>query len=138
VREGSGPLPWLVTWLPNDEDDPAYPGFTISSTEGDVPIGPTLQAVAEWAAKQPWARRPTDAEPPPGASAIDVPSDEWHDLQARAFEHGVRFGFTPEPDGSFSWGVLSREGELLQHGVADTWDDARLAMIENVFPPSSE
>jgi hypothetical protein len=22
VREGHGPLPWLVTWLPNEEPDP--------------------------------------------------------------------------------------------------------------------
>jgi len=47
-------------------------------------------------------------------------------------------GFTREPDGSFTWGVFSTEGKHLQHGVSDSWDDARLAMIENVYPPSDE
>lgn len=35
-------------------------------------------------------------------------------------------------DGAFSWGVYTREGEPLHSGVAENWDDARLAMIENV------
>jgi hypothetical protein len=43
-----------------------------------------------------------------------------------------------EPDGSYSWAVLSAEGELLQHGVADAWDDAWLGAIENLYPPSAE
>jgi hypothetical protein len=141
VREGSGPLPWLVTWLPNDENDPAYPGFTITSSVGEVPPGPTVESVANWAARQPWATRtPANSEPAPPAEAetLDVPPDEWHDLQETAFEHGVRLAFTKEPDGSFSWGVYSLDGDLLQYGIAETWDDARLAMIENVYPPSGE
>ena len=47
-------------------------------------------------------------------------------------------GSPREPDGSFSFGVYAANGELLQHGVAETWDDARLAMIENVYPPAPE
>jgi hypothetical protein len=140
VREGNGPLPWLVTWLPDDEADPAYPGFTISSTGGQVPIGPTVRAIWDWATSQPWANRsqhePT--RPPDAAETIDVPAQQWADLQHRAFEHGVRIGFTQEPDRSYSWGVFSSDDLLLQHGVAETWDDARLAMIENLYPPSSE
>ena len=44
-----------------------------------------------------------------------------------------------EPDGSFSWAVydLERE-EVMQSGVADDWDGARLDMIENLHPPSDE
>jgi hypothetical protein len=34
--------------------------------------------------------------------------------------------------------LSSENDELLQHGVADTWDDARIAMIENLHPPSGE
>jgi hypothetical protein len=67
-----------------------------------------------------------------------VPVSEWSDLQKKAFEQGVALGFTPEPDGSYSWGVYAMTGELLQHGVADSWDDARLAMIENLYPSSGE
>jgi hypothetical protein len=141
VREGSGPLPWMVTWLPDDHADPAYPGVTLSSTEGQVPIGPSIEAIVEWAGRQPWANRTRQDESAPGhqlADVLDVPTDEWSDLQDRAFEHGVRLGFTKEPDGSFSWGLFSSDDKLLQHGVADNWDDARLAMIENLHPPSGE
>ena len=39
---------------------------------------------------------------------------------------------------SFSYGVYSKEGELLSHGVEENWDEARLAMIENIMPPTGE
>jgi hypothetical protein len=146
VRPGDAPYPWLVTWLPDDQTSGDYPGFTMSSTDGEVPTGPTIEAVVKWAVAQPWANRqptpaaaPSPSPPPPeNAAPLNVPADEWADLQHRAFEHHVKLGFTREPDGSFSFGVYSLEGELLQHGVADTWDDARLGMIENLYPPSGE
>jgi hypothetical protein len=136
VREGSGPSPWLVTWLPDDENDPGYPGVTLSSTEGQVPYGPTVEAVVEWAAKQPWANQ---GAPPNLAGALDVPKDEWADLQHRAYEHGVRLVYTQEPDGGFSWALISLDGNtVMQQGTADNWDDARLDMISNLYPPSRE
>jgi len=136
VRAGSGPYPSLVTWLPDDENDPGYPGATLSSSEGQVPIGPTVEAVAEWARKQPWA---THASPPTLADRLDVPKNEWADLQHQAYEHGVRLAYTQEPDGGYSWALISLDGEtVMQQGTAPTWDDARLAMIENLYPPSGE
>lgn len=36
------------------------------------------------------------------------------------------------------WGLFSEDDVLPQSGMADTWDDARLAMIENLYPPSGE
>jgi hypothetical protein len=53
-------------------------------------------------------------------------------------EFGFRLAFTNEPDGSVSWVVLAEEGLELASGVADTWDDARLAVIERLYPPSGE
>lgn len=136
VREGSGLLPWLVTWLPDDESDPSYPGVTLSSSEGQVPFGPSVEAMVEWAGRQSWANK--EAAPPESAELLDAPADEWAELQRQAFEHHVRLGFTKEPDGGYSWGLYSSDGDLLQHGLANTWDDARLAMIENLHPPSGE
>lgn len=60
-------------------------------------------------------------------------------LRRLAAEFGWYIGFAAEPDGRIWWGVLGgATGELLQHGHADTWDDARLAAIENLYPPSDE
>jgi len=39
--------------------------------------------------------------------------------------------------GSFSWAVLAEDGLTLQSGIADSWDDARLAMIEHLDRPSA-
>jgi hypothetical protein len=75
---------------------------------------------------------------PQDAERLDVPALEWAELQSRAFENHVRLAFTMEPDGSVSWGLYSDDDVLMQHGVADTWDDARLAMIENLHPSSGE
>jgi hypothetical protein len=132
---GTDGSPWLVTWLPNDRADPAYPGFTMSSTLGEVPPGPTIDHVLEWAGRQPWANK---GPLPEDAQRLAVPARQWEQMQKMAFEHRVRFGFTAEPDGSYSWGLFSEDGVPLQQGVADTWDDARLAMIENLLPPSGE
>lgn len=143
VREGGDGRPWLVTWLPNEETDPAYPGFTMSSTLGEVPKGPTVNDVVTWAGLQPWANRgpgepPPPPPPPPDAQPLDVPVEEWAELQTKAFEHHVVVAFTREPDGGYSWGLYSMQKELMQSGMADTWDDARLAVIENLYPPSTE
>jgi hypothetical protein len=139
VREERGNGPWLVTWLPDDVDSPSYPGFTLTSTTGEVPEGPTAKVLAEWAATQPWIIPPTATSKPLSPDPIaDVPRNEWAELQRKAFEHQATVAFTREPDGSFSYGVYSADGELLQHGVADTWDDARLGMIENLYPPGPE
>jgi len=107
----------------------------MSSTLGEVPPGPTVEHVAEWAGRQPWAKRGTTPE---NVERLDVPTQEWSELQKEAFENHVRLAFTKEPDGRFSWGLYSDDGVLMQHGVADTWDDARLAMIENLYPRSEE
>jgi len=56
-----------------------------------------------------------------------------------AMEYGWLIGASIEPDGSVAWIVLDREGkEVLKSGIADTWDDARLAMVEDLYPPSGE
>ena len=87
-------VPWLVTFLPDDQDTAYYPGFTISTADSEVPHGPTFEAVAAWAFKQPWVSSWETPEavhtpPPEGAESLDVPADEWADLQHTAFEHNV-------------------------------------------------
>lgn len=139
VREPNATAPWwLVTWLPDDVASRNYPGFTISSSDGQVPTGPSVEGLAEWASKQPWATGAPGSEPEAPAESVEVPAHEWSEVQRRAFEHNLVVGFTREPDGSFSFGVYSQDGELLQHGIANTWDDARLGMIENLYPPNPE
>lgn len=133
VREGGSRSPWLVTWLPDDESDPSYPGSTLSSTLGEVPKGPTVEAVLQWAAQQPWANRPARQA---AVAPDEVPVAESGDL--RHFEFRIQLGFTGELDGSYSWAVYSGTDEQMSSGVADTWDDARLAAIEHLYPPSGE
>jgi hypothetical protein len=68
-----------------------------------------------------------------------VPEVIWRGLEEIAAEFGWSIGFTPEPDGSFFWFVCAREtGELLQHGRADSWEDAKIESILNLYPPSEE
>jgi hypothetical protein len=140
VREGGNGLPWLVTWLPHDRDDPSFPGATLSSTEEQVPEGPGVEDMFAWVMEQPWSQ-PKDVTikaPPAGGTRLDEPG-AWDALRdAKEYEHAVEFRWTQEPDGGYSWALYSPDQLRLQHGFAATWDDARLAMIENLFPPSSE
>ena len=71
VREGTNGNPWLVTWLPDDEKDPTYPGFTLSSPDGGFPTDGGPRAAAEWVDSQPWA---SDSVSTASASA-DRPSE---------------------------------------------------------------
>jgi hypothetical protein len=143
---------WLVSWYPN-EGDPNYPGFTILLSEKGVQAASPREAV-EWAKSQEWTRYcggelgvvtgvgvPSGEEVylPASARELDVPVEEWTDLRRKYGDFGWDIGITPEPDSSFSWAVFDREtGELMQAGVADDWDAARLDMIENLYPPSEE
>jgi hypothetical protein len=44
-----------------------------------------------------------------------------------------------EPDGSFSWAIYEDETDRVLHsGTSDDWDDARLAIIEHLYPPGPE
>jgi len=68
-----------------------------------------------------------------------VPAEVREPLEKVALEYGWYIGGVDEPDGSFRWFVIDREGKtLLKTGIADTWDDARLAIIEDLYPPSKE
>jgi hypothetical protein len=73
------------------------------------------------------------AVPPPGA-----PEAEFAEVVEKAFDFGFNIAFAHEPDDAWTWAVFSASGAPLQSGVADTWDDARLAAIEHVHPPSGE
>jgi hypothetical protein len=55
IRQGFQDLPWLVTWLPN-EGDPAYPGFTLSSSERDIPTDQGVAGVLLWVVEQDWGK----------------------------------------------------------------------------------
>ena len=71
--------------------------------------------------------------------AFQVPVAQWTDLRARAAQFGWLIACTREPDGSYSWEVSdAARGERMQAGFSDTWDNARLDMIENLHPPSDE
>lgn len=68
-----------------------------------------------------------------------VPSEVREPLEKIAMEYGWYIGGVDEPDGSIRWFVFDREGAtLLKSGVAANWDDARLALIEDLYPPSGE
>ncbi len=47
---------WIVSKYPIKEDDPGYPGYSYSSTVGECPNGPDLDAMLAWAKRQPWSR----------------------------------------------------------------------------------
>lgn len=134
---------WLLTWLPDAQDDPTYPGFTLTATEAGFPTVLGAGGVLQWAARQPWARRAAGEEAPAlapvDAARLEIPAAEYaaFSREVRA-DSGFRLAFSREPDGSFSWAVLAEDGLTLQSGIADSWDDARLAMIEHLYPPSAE
>jgi len=69
----------------------------------------------------------------------EIPPEVQEPLDQVAAEYGWRIGFANEPDGSIRWFVIDLEGEtLLKSGIASSWDDARLAVIEDLHPPSGE
>jgi hypothetical protein len=69
---------------------------------------------------------------------VEIPEALRTRLEARIAEFGWVIGFAREPDGSLMWAVFDREGKALQAGVADSWDDAKLNAIEDLYPPSDE
>jgi hypothetical protein len=136
--------PWLVTWLPDDQSSRNYPGFTVTSDDRVVPVGPTLEDVATWAQQQPFAMGVEPATPF-RAVRFDLLIDDdagraarWAEVQRAAFERGFLCGYTREPDASWSWGVFRLDGYPVKSGVADTWDDAVLSIAENIHPVSGE
>lgn len=48
---------WLVSWHPRQGME-GYPGHTYSSTSGECPDGPELDAMLAWALHQAWANPP--------------------------------------------------------------------------------
>jgi hypothetical protein len=61
------------------------------------------------------------------------------DAERKAAEFGWRVGYAKEPDGGFAWIVFdAKTGDVIQSGTADDWDDAKLASIMNLYPPSGE
>jgi hypothetical protein len=73
----------------------------------------------------------------PTVSAI--PSEVREPLEQIAAEYGWYVSGVNEPDGSIRWFVFDRDRDtLFKSGIAKTWDDARLAMIEDLYPPSGE
>lgn len=59
--------------------------------------------------------------------------------ERRTDAFGWLLSFAHEPDGSFSWWVRhERTGETIRSGCAETWDDARLAAVVELVPPSGE
>ena len=155
IREGGGILPWLVSWYPHDEADPMWPGFTLS--EPQFPTIGGVPGVLAWAATQPWSQRfPEQSEvagldavypqglavvirpPEPGKHGSETATPAPQRLREKAYlPHSFEFAYGLEPDGSYSWAV-SIDGEVLQAGVADNWDDAKLAAIEHIYPPSDD
>jgi hypothetical protein len=70
-----------------------------------------------------------------------------HELRSRTvgglmnkvkMDFGWNLAFAKEPDGSFSWVAHANDGAQVKAGVADSWDDALLAAIDGLYPPSAE
>jgi hypothetical protein len=47
---------WLLSKYPLSPDDPGYPGFTYSPTNGGCPDGPDVDSMLAWAKAQPWSQ----------------------------------------------------------------------------------
>lgn len=89
----------------------------------------------------------TQIEPPSlvreravGVPTVEViPESVRAPLERIAGEFGWYFTYVLEPDGGFRWFLFERDGDtLLKTGVADGWDDALLATVEGLQPPSGE
>lgn len=71
--------------------------------------------------------------------SLGVPKDKAARIEEVATAFGWYIGFHAEPDGGFTWVVYDRStDEVLQHGQAADWDDAKLEVILNLYPPSDE
>ena len=76
---------------------------------------------------------------PPTEVFGEAPPEVRESLEPMAVEYGWFIGAVTEPDGAIRWFVFDRDREtLLKHGVSLTWDDARLEMIAELYPPSGE
>jgi hypothetical protein len=90
----------------------------------------------EWAARQPWTSGQLKAAAPANAELLPSPSkDVAAFIEHVRFEFGYHVAFSREPDGGFSWALIADDGTALKSGVSDSWDDARLALIEGLAPP---
>jgi hypothetical protein len=109
----------------------ARPGTIEQSASGDVTIHvPVAEVTAQAGAV---TIEVTDA-----ATAADS-AEVIRKAEDRLLEFGWLLGFAREPDGSYSWLVSDENtGDALKSGTADTWDDAKLAAIIDLLPPSGE
>lgn len=120
--------------------DPKLSGATFGG-----PFG-RLSAEGRWFLDEqdPAVARPTAPAPAlegtldPEGIPDGAPTEEVAALRAKAFDFGYFLAFGVEPDGSFTGASFAQDGTPLQSGVADSWDDARLAIISDLFPPSGE
>jgi hypothetical protein len=97
-----------------------------------------VEAMFAWAAEQPWAKRldVTVYAPPAGGQRLN-PTDAWDWIERMGWEHRVHLVWAPEPDGSYSWALYSKDRQVLMHGTADSWSEVQEAVID-VLPPSGE
>lgn len=136
ISPGPSGASWMAAYFPPSPSGPS--GYALDS---GFPILGGPEAFADWLSVQPWTQPATAPEEsmPPEAVPLDIPADEFRTLREKVkMDFGWRLAFSPEPDGSYSWAVLSDDGTSLQSGVASSWDDARLAVIADLYPPSSE
>jgi hypothetical protein len=140
VGEGDEARPWEVTYLTDDPESPYYPAIRVNSSDGQVPSGPAFEDVAIWAIDHDRTGFATDQVPVVRVLRNEVPDllPGVEELRRSALSQHVCLSWEREPDDSYSWAMTSLEGVPLQSGVADSWDDARLAMIENLYPQSGE
>jgi hypothetical protein len=144
LRLAEADNPWLITWLPDDPNNPAYPGYTIGpGTADNRDAERVIDAIRRFQSHHPLPSKASMPPPKPpafaGTKPLNVPGDQVLELQIAAFEFGWRILFSPGADRGYSWAVFDPENtQVIQSGMADTWDEARLAISENLHPPSNE
>jgi hypothetical protein len=73
------------------------------------------------------------------ADALSGAEEDRRKLEEVAADFGWRIAFAAEPDGAWFWLVIdAATDEVLKGAVAPSWDDALLAVIEHLTPPSGE
>jgi hypothetical protein len=130
-QSGPGQPWWLVTWLPDDQSHPSYPGFTVSSDTVPFPTTEPL-AAAEWVDR--WVKETVAGRPPSQARVLDVPVEEFREVRRTVADAGWESFFWAEPDGRFSW-TVEKDGIVLRSGTSDAWDDAKLETVVDFPPP---
>jgi hypothetical protein len=71
--------------------------------------------------------------------SLGLRGDDLERLDALAARAQWLLAWVLEPDGHWRYFVVDpKTGDVLQHGLAADWDDARLSAIENLYPPSDE